>query len=172
MNNWHNHIINDTHKHISNDTTTEIITQRSHHGLSYFHLNDVLVDVIPVVLARHAVVDVILSQVVLAGGNTHTHTNTRPVRWTQPQLNAWMPCLEKHIMSTLNCSDRWKVLSSQIRMSSLCFMSTAWIVMSVFQTRVHSTWCSQTSTEFHYWVAFPFLCVFFFFFLFLWHPGS
>jgi len=52
----------------------------SHHGLSYFHLNDVLVDVVAVVLTRHTVVDVILTQVVLTGGgggggNTSTHTH-------------------------------------------------------------------------------------------------
>lgn len=37
----------------------------SHHGLSYFHLNDVLIDVVPVVLAWHTVIDVILTQVML-----------------------------------------------------------------------------------------------------------
>lgn len=37
----------------------------SHHGLSYFHLNDVLVDVIPVVLTRDTVVDVIFTEVML-----------------------------------------------------------------------------------------------------------
>lgn len=37
--------------------------QRSHHGLSYFHLNDVLINVVAVVLTRHAVIDVILAQV-------------------------------------------------------------------------------------------------------------
>lgn len=47
------------------------MTQSSHHGLSYFHLNDVLIDVIPIVLARHTVVDVILAQVMLTGGKTH-----------------------------------------------------------------------------------------------------
>lgn len=49
-------------------TGAEIVTQCPHHGLSYFHLNDVLIDVIPIVLARHAVVDVILTQVMLTGG--------------------------------------------------------------------------------------------------------
>ena len=61
---------------------TDIVTQRSHHGLSYFHLNDVLVDVIPVVLTRHTVVDVILAQVMLTGvthKHTHTHTQTHSV---------------------------------------------------------------------------------------------
>lgn len=38
----------------------------SHHGLSYFHLNDVLVDVIPIVLTRDTVVDVIFTEVMLA----------------------------------------------------------------------------------------------------------
>lgn len=42
------------------------VRRGSHHGLSYFHLNDVLIDVIPIVLARHAVVDVVLAQVMLA----------------------------------------------------------------------------------------------------------
>lgn len=37
----------------------------SHHRLSYFHLNDVLIDVVAIVLARHTVVDVILTQVML-----------------------------------------------------------------------------------------------------------
>lgn len=44
----------------------------SHHGLSYFHLNDVLVDVISIILTWHTVVDVILTQVVLAGKQTQT----------------------------------------------------------------------------------------------------
>lgn len=37
----------------------------SHHGLSYFHLNNVLVDVIPIILAWHTVIDVVLTQVML-----------------------------------------------------------------------------------------------------------
>lgn len=33
----------------------------SHHGLSYFHLNNILIDVIAVILTWHAVIDVILT---------------------------------------------------------------------------------------------------------------
>lgn len=39
----------------------------SYHGLSYFHLNDVLIDVVPIILTWHTVIDVILAQVVLTG---------------------------------------------------------------------------------------------------------
>lgn len=45
----------------------------SHHGLSYFHLNNILVDVVSIILTWHTVIDVILTQVVLTR-NTHTHT--------------------------------------------------------------------------------------------------
>lgn len=44
----------------------------SHHRLSYFHLNDILVDVVSIILTRHTVIDVILTQVVLARKQTHT----------------------------------------------------------------------------------------------------
>lgn len=43
----------------------------SHHGLSYFHLNDVLIDVVPIVITWHTVVDVILTQVMLTGEQKH-----------------------------------------------------------------------------------------------------
>lgn len=38
----------------------------THHGLSNLHLDDVLVDVVPVVVAGDAVVNIILSNVMLA----------------------------------------------------------------------------------------------------------
>lgn len=44
----------------------------SHHGLSYFHLNDVLIDVVSIVLTWHTVIDVILTQVMLTRKQTHT----------------------------------------------------------------------------------------------------
>lgn len=56
----------------------------SHHGLSYFHFNDVFIDVIAIVLARHTVVDVILPQVMLTGEN-HTIMMGHRIK-TQPKL--------------------------------------------------------------------------------------
>lgn len=53
----------------------EIVTLCSYHRLSYFHLNDVLIDVVPIVLTRHTVVDVILTQVVFTG-EKHTSSMT------------------------------------------------------------------------------------------------
>ena len=58
---------------ISNGKIVEIVILCSYHRLSYFHLNDVFIDVVPIVLTRHAVVDVILTQVVLTG---EKHTNS------------------------------------------------------------------------------------------------
>lgn len=53
--------------------TDEKDLNSSHHGLSYFHLNNILVDVVSIILTWHTVIDVILTQVVLTR-NTHTHT--------------------------------------------------------------------------------------------------
>lgn len=61
-----------------------IVAQCSHHGLSYFHFNDVFIDVIAIVLTRHTVVDVILTQVMLTGEN-HTIMMSQCIK-TQPEL--------------------------------------------------------------------------------------
>lgn len=49
-------------------------TSSPHHGLSYFHLNDVLVDVVPIVLAWHTVIDVVLTQVMLTAERKNKQT--------------------------------------------------------------------------------------------------
>lgn len=90
-----------------------IVTQRSYHGLSYFHLNDVLIDVIPIVLTRHTVVDVILTQVVLTGGKTHKYDEQlcQNTTWTQRMDPLALPKKRAHVPN-LNCSDSWKAVSS------------------------------------------------------------
>ena len=95
----------------------------SYHRLSYFHLNDVFIDVVPIVLTRHAVVDVILTQVVLTG---EKHTNS-------------MTTVSKHNLNSkdepflpLNLSDSWEALSSHTDTSSLSLTSPTWRVVSVF----------------------------------------
>lgn len=40
--------------------------------MSYFHFNDVLIDVVPIILAWHTVIDVILTQVMFTEGK-HMH---------------------------------------------------------------------------------------------------
>lgn len=40
----------------------------AHHGLLHLHLDDVLVDVVPVILARDAVIDVLSHAVLTVGG--------------------------------------------------------------------------------------------------------
>ena len=44
--------------------------------MSYFHLNDVFIDVIPIVLTGHTVIDVVLTQVMFAGEKTRTKAHT------------------------------------------------------------------------------------------------
>lgn len=144
----------------------EIMAPSSHHGLSYFHLNDVLIDVIPIVLTRHTVIDVILTQVMLTG-EKHTYTldqQTIKTHLTQ-RINSFT-LWKRARMPLSSCSDRRKAPSSQTSTSSLSFASLVWRII-LLQSRGHSTCCSQTSTELRYWVAFPFNE-----FTLLWHPAS
>lgn len=88
----------------------------SHHGLSYFHLNDVLIDVISIILTWHTVIDVILTQVVLAEKQMHTQI----WRAVKPgnDLNLWSLIIHFN-KPILTHYDRWKSLSSQSRFNSL-----------------------------------------------------
>lgn len=146
-----------------------IVTQRSYHGLSYFHLNDVLVDVIPIVLTRHTVVDVILTQVVLTGGKTHKYDEQlcQNTTWTQRMDPLALPkkgsCVQFKLLWQLKGSEQFK----PTRASSLSFMNPVWRVILVFHARGHSARCPQTTTELRYRVAFPFNV-----FILLWHPAS